>query len=373
MARAREHVSLTGFDRDEVASFIAARAGVNATDSVVSRLFDATEGHPFFLDELVRVLKAGGELAGDGEPEVRGRLPEGVRAAIRQRLTPLSVPERQILDLAAVIGRSFGLDALELACELPPAAILENLSGAIASGVVEERPDGPAQFRFAHALIREAIYGDQLPATRALAHRKVALALERRAAGSVDPPLAELAHHFYFSAALGDAGKAVDYAARAAARALELGAHEESVAHYQRALQAMAMQPPDEARQLELRLALGSSLWRAGKERQARDTFHRAADAARVLGDAGRAGARGDGLQHHLGADRAGGRGAAAAARGGHQRPRRGRLGAAQHPACRRSRCGSTSPPSASARRSSRAARWRSPSGCTIRSRSRSP
>ena len=286
MTRAREHVSLSGFDRAEVEWFLRVRAGVAASPRVVARLHDTSEGHPFFLDELVRVLKAGGELSSDREPEVRGRLPEGVRAAIRQRVAPLSATTRSTLDLAAVLGRSFALGTLELACDTPLATILECLSEAIARGIVEEVADAPACFRFAHALIREALYGDLLPAARAMAHRRVALALEQRSADGSDPPLAELAHHFYFSAALGDAGKASDYCARAAARALALGAYEESVTHYQRALQALSMQSPDEARQLELRLALGACSWRAGDERQARETFSRAADAARALGDA---------------------------------------------------------------------------------------
>ena len=286
VARAREHVELRGFDRAEVALFLQARAGVVASEGVVARLFAASEGHPFFLDEMVRVLKSGGELSSDREPEVHGRLPAGVRAAIRQRLVPLRDDTRQTLELAAVLGRSFSSGALGLACAAPAATILAHLSDAAAHGIVEETADAPSSFRFTHALIREAVYGDLLPAARAAAHRRVALALEQHATASAEPPLVELAHHFYLSAALGDAPKAADYCARAAQRAFALGAHEESVAHYQRALQALAMQGPGDARELELRLALGLSLWRAGNERQARETFARAADAARASGDA---------------------------------------------------------------------------------------
>jgi len=286
VARARGHVHLQGFDREEVALFLQARAGVVASDAVVARLFAASEGHPFFLDEMVRVLKSGGELSSDREPEVHGRLPEGVRAAIRQRLAPLDADTRRTLELAAVLGRSFSSSTLEIACAAPAATVLAHLSDAAVHGIVEETADAPSSFRFTHALIREAVYGDLLPAARATAHRRVALALERRAGGSADPPLVELAHHFYFSAALGDAHKAVDYCARAAERAFALGAYEESVTLHQRALQALAMQGRDDPRLLELRLALGASLWRAGAERQARETFARAADAARASRDA---------------------------------------------------------------------------------------
>jgi tetratricopeptide (TPR) repeat protein len=99
------------------------------------------------------------------------------------------------------------------------------------------------------------------------------------------PPLDALAHHFYHAAVLGEAANAVGYAVRAAERAMTLAAYEEGLAHYERALQALALQPSDDRLRMRLRTGLGFALSRVGDERGARKTFRRAIDSARAIGD----------------------------------------------------------------------------------------
>src|SRR5262249_10239753 len=155
---------------------------------------------------------------------------------------------------------------------------LGRLSAALAVGLVEEVPGAVGRFRFAHALIREALYTDLLPSARVELHHRIAHTLETQHAGSADPPFAALAHHFFHAAAIRDDDKAVVYAERAAERAIEQLAYEEGVAHYERAIQALALRPPDEGKRLALRLALGYARWRANDDVGARDTFRRAAE-----------------------------------------------------------------------------------------------
>src|SRR5262249_2087459 len=84
----------------------------------------------------------------------------------------------------------------------------------------------------------------------------------------------------------GDAGKALDYSARAGEDALTRLAHEEAVAHFDLALRVLRLLPPDETRELRLRMALGQALRNAGDHSRARATFERAAESARAIGDA---------------------------------------------------------------------------------------
>ncbi len=274
VAQAGTHLPLHGLDLQETTDFIRRSVARVPPEGVLADLHRITEGNPYFLGEILR----GPWTPGGAE------LPEGVREAIRRRLAPLSAEDRRLLAMAAVIGREFDLSPLAVASEQPADRLLGRLAAAVTAGLVAEVPGTIGRFRFTHALVRETLYEDLAASARAELHRLVALALEALHASAVDPPLAELAHHFFHAAPLGGAGRAVDYAERAGARATAQLAYEEAVTHYQRGLEALALEAPDEARQLVLLLALGDAHWRAGENDRARAVFERAMRSARMLG-----------------------------------------------------------------------------------------
>src|SRR5207244_1311371 len=115
-------------------------------------------------------------------------------------------------------------------------------------------------------------------------HRRIGEVLEELYSKSLDPHLAELAHHFYQAAPGGDTDKAVHYAVRAAERATGLLAYEEAVGHYERALELME-DASDEPR-CELLLALGDAHTKAGSSEKARESFLSAANLAKKMGAA---------------------------------------------------------------------------------------
>ena len=134
---------------------------------------------------------------------------------------------------------------------------------------------------------------DDLPATRALAlHRAVAEAFEALCAAELNLHAAELAHHFAMAAPAGTAVEAVRYATRAAERARDQLAYEESVRFFTTALGAQEMQADAVAgTRCELLLALGDAQTSAG-DTAADDRIgaqpwsaHAKADLARVLFD----------------------------------------------------------------------------------------
>ncbi len=284
IARVGERVTLTGFVRDEVDDFLREATPVTPAASLVDELFRVTEGNPFFLDEMVRLLRVEGTLHADTTDGEAIALPDEVREVIRRHLRPLSDDDRRFLTIAAVLGREFDLAALQLACELPGDRVLERLGTAHAAGLVDEIPESVGRYRFGHVLIRETLYGDLTPARRAGLHRRVGIALEALHRDAHDPPLAELARHFFHAAAVGEADKAVEYARRAGAQALALLGYEDAVRHYARGLEALVLRPPDDAARLTLMLALGDAAWRSGDIEKARDSFHRALRSARALG-----------------------------------------------------------------------------------------
>jgi AAA ATPase domain len=284
VVRQGQRLALGGLALGDVARLVAARTAAAASEAVVGKLHRLTAGNPFFLDQLVTALQPGGNLTRADLRDGDVPLPESLRELLVQALDPLTPEERAVLEMAAVMGRDFDLAPLQAACELTPSALLDRLGPAMAAGLVERR-DG-VRPRFAHALIREALYRDILPAARAQAHRKIARAIEERATAHDELPAAELAHHFYHAAALGEGAAAVRYATLAAEQAIRLYAYEEGVAHYEHALAALNFEPPNAGRQLALLLALGDASERLGDRGRAAQAFRQAARVTRSFDDA---------------------------------------------------------------------------------------
>src|SRR5205823_1030616 len=83
-----------------------------------------------------------------------------------------------------------------------------------------------------------------------------------------------------------DPRPAVEFCARAGARALSLFAYEEAVRQYRRALAALDLAGQDDGVRCRVFLRLGEALRHAGDEAEARATFLRASDLARKIDDA---------------------------------------------------------------------------------------
>ena len=278
-----QRLPLRGLRERDVAEVVERVAGRRPPDEVVRAIHHATEGNPFFIDEVVRLLSAEGGLD-DAASVANVRIPDGVRETIRHRLEPLPDRTRMLLLTAAVIGREFRLDTLRRVCDLDAAELDLALGEAVGSGVIAERPGTLGVYAFSHGLIRETLYDDLGPQRRGLLHRDVGRALEELYAADPDPHVAELAHHFFVAATAGELAKAIDYSVRAGERAMALAAYEAASDHYERALQAYGLQErADVPRRGDLLLALGTAQSRAGATRQARDTFLRAAGLARRL------------------------------------------------------------------------------------------
>ena len=167
---------------------------------------------------------------------------------------------------ASVVGREFTLSVLERVCDMQRDGLLEALAEGVDAGLIEEVRGQLGRFTFAHALVRETLYGEPSTVQRIRLHRDVAVALEELYGQFEDEHLAEMAHHFLEAAPGGDADRAVDYAVRAAQRANRLLAYEESVRFYLVALDVVELAGGDGGNRCDLLLALGESYWRTGAE-----------------------------------------------------------------------------------------------------------
>ena len=84
---------MQGLSHHEVAHFLALTTGVMPAEPVVTSLHQRTEGNPFFLTEMVRLLMTEDGAAAFYTPQAESRLalPQSVREAIGRK-APLASP-----------------------------------------------------------------------------------------------------------------------------------------------------------------------------------------------------------------------------------------------------------------------------------------
>ncbi len=282
----REHyfdrIELTGLDEEDATVLIGEFGPQGIPEHVNRTLWEETKGNPFFLEEMVRHL--GNTSPGGNGSAWPLELPEGIREVIGRRLATLSERAGQLLTIAAVMGREFRVEVLEAVSDLDEDELDEVIEEAVAAHVIAEVPNLYGRCSFTHALIRQTLYDGLTATRRARLHLRVAEAIELLAGGWDDPPLATLTHHFSLAPPQRGAAKTVEYAERAAERALGVLAYEEAARLYKLAIDALDQAPSDPALTCRLLLACGNAQNKAGDTLEAQETFRRAADTARALG-----------------------------------------------------------------------------------------
>jgi DNA-binding SARP family transcriptional activator/class 3 adenylate cyclase len=271
-------IMLAGLEEGDVAQYLELTTGLPHNEKLAGAIHAETQGNPLFVGEVVRLLAAEGRLGEGGD--VRLGIPQGIRDAIGQRLARLSEECGDLLALASVLGRDFGLDALERTSGIASDELVERLDEAVGERVITEVMGAPGRLRFSHVLVRDSLY-ESLPAARRLQlHLRAGEALEQLYAHDPEPYLAELAHHFLHAGGTGT-GKAFGYARRAASRAMGQLAYEEAVRLYRMALEALELAGEDESILCDLLLSLGEAEIAAGRGTESKETFLQAAEIAR--------------------------------------------------------------------------------------------
>jgi hypothetical protein len=213
-------------------ALIRARLGGAAVDpELLSRVRDASGGHPFFASELLQSLLDEGRIgieAGrarmartDGADEIR--FPETVYGAVLQRLDRME-PEPQLsLRVAAVPGQTFPLRLAVSVHPLSPSpeTAMAHYDEHVRRGFLDARMiEGDQGFGFRHGIVREVAYSQLPVALRRKLHLEVARWLEAIPERRSEGGLAELAYHW---SEAGETEKAIACLAEEAARVFGQG------------------------------------------------------------------------------------------------------------------------------------------------------
>ncbi len=292
--RGVDRIELKGFDDGGVLAFMEAAAGQRleeAATALAHALCLETDGNPFFVGEVLRSLMETGAIYQDdgGRWTAAGELsemvlPNSVREVITARVGRLGARAGRVLAMAAVIGRDFDFDLLDVVTDLGPEEVLDVLDAATGAALVREVPDIPGRYSFSHALTQHTLYQGLPRVRRTRAHRRVAEAIEATVGPTPGARLGELAHHWLSASQPANAAKAIGYARQAGEAALAALAPDDAVPYFSRALQLAERAPEDDPLVgCDLRLALGEAQRQAGLP-ASRETFLDAAHLARELG-----------------------------------------------------------------------------------------
>lgn len=267
-------------------------------DSLARTLFDATEGNPFFTKELVRSLVDSGGIAEDDVGTLSlssemgltsDALPETIQQVVEKQIERLDEADREVLAMAAVLGRSFEYRDLEALAEGRAADIEDAVDRLLRQGLLEEERESRGdRLSFSSGVVREALYAGLSRRKRRTLHRRYAEWMDERNGGK-ERYWASLAHHYSH----GDvADKAVEFGLKAARKSLEAFSTEEAIRAARTALEFLEDDEWEGDRSLEgdARLLL-SGAWRIegnieGAVREverAIRVFERERDATRML------------------------------------------------------------------------------------------
>jgi DNA-binding SARP family transcriptional activator/predicted ATPase len=276
-------VPLAPLTRDETLRLVTALARAAGDDAVVSELAEQvwgiSEGNPF---AVIETLRAAGKHPVIG-PSAKLVVPQRVREVIVRHLESLSERARDVVTVAAVIGREFEFPLLRHAADLAEHEAAESLEELVRRRVVHNVGE---RFDFTHDRIREVAYGRLLRERQRALHARIAHSMERVYGDRVDEQVERLAHH----AARGELGaKAVLYLRRAGVKAFANAAYSDALSYFTQGLDMLARLEPGPGRdreELALRLVLGPTLQatRGYAASQVEENYVRAHQLAAQLG-----------------------------------------------------------------------------------------
>lgn len=162
-------LTLTPLSATETAELAAQLTVMPLLAEAAQNLYRQSEGNPLFVVEMVRIGVEDGRTSDWSSIASRPSLPPKVQSVIQQRLNQLSAAARQLLGLAATIGRSFSFALLHQASSHPEEELVQHLDELWQRGLVREQ--GLHTYDFSHDRIREAAYALVSPGQRPLWHK----------------------------------------------------------------------------------------------------------------------------------------------------------------------------------------------------------
>jgi tetratricopeptide (TPR) repeat protein len=236
-------------------------AGVMLDTAVRTRIDEAAEGNPLFVEQMLAMLS-------EEEPGGEVGVPPTIQALLAARLDRLDTQERIVIERASVVGKEFWLRAVtELSPE--PTQAASALQRLVRKELIRPHRSvtfpNDETFRFRHILIRDAAYDGMAKELRAELHERFSEWLEGERSEFDEIVGYHLEQAYRYRSELGPLDeRGRDLGRRAGERLGAAGeralARSDMSAAGNLLERALAVLPRDHARRNELRLGLGDAL-----------------------------------------------------------------------------------------------------------------
>lgn len=230
-----EEYMLKGLETDKILQILRHLFGPNdENQALATRLHQISGGNPFYLLHTLQVLLENHSIPKELVDLDDFLIPRTVQEAVHQRLAGLNPTARKILEITAVLNKSFTLDLLQMVTEGSELEILENLEALTTRHLLAECN---GKYQFHHELVRTAIYNELGYDRRRFLHRRCGKILEDLHPGEI----ALLAWHFEQG---GEIEKAAGYAFQAGVNSSRVFAYSEALEFFSRALNLLKQKAP---------------------------------------------------------------------------------------------------------------------------------
>lgn len=218
-----------------------------------NRILETADGNPFYIEEILRSFIDRGILRQEGGKwsvhEEAGaaeqlRIPETIQAVVSSRLDYLDPESKRILQMASVIGRTFGASILERLSEEDRLILSVHLASLEEyEYIVEVKRKGDPEYAFRHATVQQVSYDSLTKGQRKALHGRTGAALEVVHAGRLGDYAEALAFHYSGS---DNVEKALEWLSKAGSKAKARYANREAIQYYRRVLEILDARPENE-------------------------------------------------------------------------------------------------------------------------------
>ena len=228
---------------------------------IIQQVIERTDGIPLFVEEFTVMIVESGILdradAGTDSATLLNVIPATLHDLLLSRLDRMAA-DREVIQLAATIGREFGFGLLAAACNVPETQLQSELDKLVKAEILFQKGEShEASYIFKHALLQDAAYRSMLTKRRQACHQRIAEVLESRFDDIVATQPALLAHHF---SEAGVFNKGIQYWLKAGQESQQQSANIEAISHLTSGLKLLqSLHDSTERDQFEL--ALQSTLF----------------------------------------------------------------------------------------------------------------
>ena len=206
-------------------------------ENVLDYIYKETGGNPFFIEEILKSMKEKEILyVRDGKWALKEdfdtwTIPKSVEDTVLYKFSLLDKTIKNVVEIAAVIGRDFDFEILALISGLNQGELYDILYKLISIGLFKET--SPQNYFFTEDVFREVIYKNIPKGQKMSLHLKIGKIIEERTTEFPDKN-EFLSTHFYHA---GEQSKVTNYAIISGDKAESVYAHKEALKFYQWALQ----------------------------------------------------------------------------------------------------------------------------------------